>query len=78
MLSCKKVVTSYISWEVNKGDEVKFWEDSWNGNFPLKDCQELQSAIPILSQLWGSRLIDYFSYVEASLGRVSWKDFSST
>lgn len=76
MISCTKVITPFISWEVNRQDEVKFWEDSWNGHPPLREHQELQSTIPLLSHTWGTRLIDYVGSVEAPSGRVSWKEFS--
>lgn len=48
MMSCRSVVTSYISWEVHDGVDIHFWNDFWNGHLPLKDLQALQVFIPIL------------------------------
>lgn len=77
MMSCWQVVTSYISWLVHKGEvAVHFWNDSWNGYPPLNDNVCLRLIIPILSQIWGVRLIDFIDSVEISSGRVTWRECS--
>ena len=32
MMASQEAITSFISWQVNNGDSVNFWFDSWNGS----------------------------------------------
>ena len=42
MLSSKDIVHKYISWELNCGDKINFWRDSWNGQPPLITLPNIQ------------------------------------
>ncbi len=59
MLACRHVIVSYISWEVNNGEDILFWMDLWNGQPTLNIDQDLQVAKRIISTIWGTKLIDY-------------------
>ena len=32
---CRPLISKYLTWDIGKGDETFFWEDSWDGLPPI-------------------------------------------
>lgn len=77
MISCREVVSNFLSWQVHSGEDILFWKDSWNGFPPLSQHDSHASISVVLSQLWGVRLVDYVDSVDLFSHKVSWKDPST-
>lgn len=63
MLQSRDLVQHYISWEVHKGDDINFWDDSWQCLPPL-DHQNNVDLVNIFSAWWGVKIIDYVLSVD--------------
>lgn len=35
MVKCHHLVSNYLTWDIGKGDDALFWEDSWDGLPPI-------------------------------------------
>ena len=46
MIKCHHLVCKYLTWDVGKGDEAFFCEDSWDGCHPLQ-----HSFVPRISKV---------------------------
>ena len=53
------MISKYVTWDVGRGDEALFWEDSQDEQPPLINLNILDNAINVLSNLWGSKVSDY-------------------
>lgn len=57
----RHLITKYLTWDIGKGQNALFWEDSWDGIPPL-DTQGLPSECKnLLSNLWGDKVMDYMT-----------------
>lgn len=74
MISSRDAILRFVSWEVNNGESINFWIDSWNGLPPLSQNLELANAVQTITNCWGSKLIDYVSVVDIHSGKAMWKD----
>ena len=68
------LISKYLSWKVNKGSTVLFWEDSWNGLPPLTTLYSFRLWKHIFCQCWGVHVQDYFKEVDPTSGLVTWKN----
>lgn len=41
VLECRSIITKHITWELNNGRRVAFWEDSWEAHPTLKTLPDL-------------------------------------
>ena len=48
MIASRDIVLNYISWELNCGDTINFWGDSWNGHPPLNSIPNIQNIVSII------------------------------
>ncbi|KAH9300825.1 hypothetical protein KI387_012408, partial [Taxus chinensis] len=63
----------YVSWFVNNGARVNFWEDCWNGCPPLNLVSSLNSTMNKTRASWGPFVANYFQHPDGSPS-WSWKD----
>ena len=54
MIDSRKIIVDYISWEVNNGMSINFWNDSWNGKIPLSKSGISLNIIHVAETDWGS------------------------
>lgn len=59
MVKCRNLVGKYLMWDVGKGNETLFWEDSWDGHPPIDSSPFPGGLKEKLINLWGSRVCDY-------------------
>ena len=65
------MVCKYLTWDVGKGNEALFWEDSWDGHPPLHHSSFPKDLKEKLCNLWGSRVYDYKTEVSLE-GKSRW------
>ena len=63
-----------VSWELNNGEKVKFWRDSWNGAPPLIKSVSVEHMVASSESIWGSYLVDFISAICLFSRRVIWED----
>ena len=63
MIASRKIIVDYISWEVNNGSSINFWNDSWNGQIPLSKSGISLNVIQVSELHWGSQFNHYMEYV---------------
>lgn len=63
MLKCRQLICKFLSWDVGKGDEALFWEDSWDGYPPLDQSCILVDLKDTLINMWGNKVCDYKTLV---------------
>ena len=49
LIQSREIITTIVTWEVNNGEQVKFWIDSWGGNPPLIINPNLNFIYPLIS-----------------------------
>ena len=55
MIKFHHLLCKYLTWDVSKGDEALFWEDSWDGHPPLDPSSFLRDLKEKLVNLWGRK-----------------------
>lgn len=68
ILDYSEIITRCIKWEVNDGQSVHFWEDSWEGQPALCAILDLDTIINETTRLWGRQLSAY-GYVDKTNGK---------
>ena len=48
MVKSRNLITKYLTWDLGKGEEALFWEDSWNGLPPLTSYDFAPETISFL------------------------------
>ena len=59
LVNCWHLITKYLTWDIGRGDEVLFWEDSWNGHPPINLSKVTPEAKIHLKTIWGSKVKNY-------------------
>lgn len=59
MVKCHHLVSEFLTWDVGKGDEALFWEDSWDGHPPIEKSLVPVSLKDRLVNFWGLKVSDY-------------------
>ena len=54
MVSSRDIVLKYVTWEINKVDNISFWRDSWNGQPPLTILPDVHNIISVTEAMWGN------------------------
>ena len=67
MIALCKIIVDYISWEVNNGLSINFWNDSWNGQIPLSKSWISLNIIHVAETHWGSQFSEFSK-------KIVWKD----
>lgn len=74
LVKCRSVLLPHLSWVVHNGSKARFWDDSWNGYFPLNSIRDWTPLKSIISVRWGSFLSDYFDIVQSGHVKLAkWK-----
>ena len=63
MIASRDIVLKYISWELNCGDKIKFWVNSWNGQPPLIVMQNIQKIVLVTEAEWGNLVIHFMDAI---------------
>ena len=74
MIASRKIIVDYISWEVNNGSSINFWNDSWNGQIPLSKSGISLNIIEVSEHHWRTQLNQYVEYVCKFSKKIFWKD----
>ena len=74
MIGSRKIIVDYISWEVNNGISINFWNDSLNGKIPLSKSGISLNIIHVVKTHWGLQLNQYVDYVSEFSKKIVWKD----
>ena len=74
MIASRDIVLKYISWELNCGDKINFWGDSWNGHPPLNIVLNIQNIISVTEAKWGNLVIHFMDATCIFSRKVIWKD----
>lgn len=53
-----------LKWSVGKGDQIRFWDDSWLTTSPLSQLHTLNQIQQFCSQTWGTLVADYIDWIE--------------
>ena len=72
MAKSRNLITKYLTWDLGKGEEALFWEDSWNGLPPLTSYDFAPETISFLKTLRGTKVKDYIEELESNLDK-KWK-----
>ena len=59
MIASRKIIVDFISWEVNNGLSINFWNDSWNGYIPISKSGISLNVIQVAELHWGSHFNHY-------------------
>lgn len=52
MLNFHLIISKYVTWDIGKGEEALFWEDSWDDLPPLDSLNVLVNIKNTLVNLW--------------------------
>ena len=57
--NCRHLISNYLTWDVGKGDNAFFWEDSWDGLPPIVNSLTIGNLKLKLQKVWGKKVCDY-------------------
>ncbi|GLJ18020.1 hypothetical protein SUGI_0317720 [Cryptomeria japonica] len=69
----RNIITDHLSWQVRNGRKAKFWDDSWEGEKPLRELFEDQNWVNEVVNIMGNRVGQYFEGGGQEGDRVVWK-----
>lgn len=74
MIKCRRLVCKYLTWDVSKGNEALFWEDSWDGHPPINPRFIPKNLKDNLVNLWRSKVCNYKTKITSEgITRWIWK-----
>ena len=56
MIICRELICKHLTWDIGRGEEALFWEDSWDGKPPLIQSNISANLIENLINLWGNKV----------------------
>ena len=59
MIKCETITSKYLTWDLGKGEEALFQEDSWDGLPPLDSLNFSPNIKNTLVNLWGNKELGY-------------------
>ncbi|XP_059072399.1 uncharacterized protein LOC131873582 [Cryptomeria japonica] len=75
LLSCRKVITDHITWQLGNGEKAIFWTDSWDGRPSLSLRGEVGQIRLVTEAHWGYKVRDYLVKVRSNgVDEWKWKD----
>ena len=63
MIASIDLVLRFISWELNCGDKINFWRDSWNGQPLLITLPNVHKMMASLESAWGNLVIHFIDAI---------------
>ena len=58
----RHLITKYLSWDLGRGQEALFWEDSWDGEPPIDSLGLPDDCKNLLTNLWGSKVLRLYDH----------------
>ena len=58
MMKCRPLVSKYLTWDLGRGDEALFWDDSWDGQPLIINSRIFQNNINVITNNWKPNLLD--------------------
>ena len=74
MIASRDIVLKHISWELNCGNKINFWGDSWNGHPPLNTMPNIQNIVSVIEAEWSNLVIHFMDAICIFSRKVIWKD----
>lgn len=71
LVSCRKVITDHLSWQIGDGRIDHFWLDSWDGQQVLNSNENVMVARRLMEESWGTKVRDYLE-PKRDHGRTEW------
>ena len=57
-MKSRPLVRKYLTWDLGRGDEALFQDDSWDGQPPIINSRISRNSINVITNIWGPKVSD--------------------